>query len=129
MYSVSSSDSSLKPNSTLSHVSVIIPAYNSARFLPEAIESVLKQTYPVLEIIVVDDGSIDNTKEVCQNYPTVKYIYQKNQGVSAARNTGIYAATGDYLILLDADDTKLVSIAFITIQKLALFLVVMNINQ
>ena len=86
------------------HVSVIIPAYNSARFLAEAIESVLGQTYPVFEIIVVDDGSIDNTKEVCINYPMVQYIYHNNQGVAAARNTGIRVSKGEYLLFLDSDD-------------------------
>ncbi len=90
-----------------SSVSVIIPSYNSAKFLPEAIESVLRQTYPVSEIIVVDDGSTDETKQVCDRYPKVKYIYQQNQGVSAARNTGICASKGDYLIFLDSDDRLL----------------------
>jgi amino acid adenylation domain-containing protein len=96
------------PNTiSVSRISVIIPAYNRARFLPEAIESVLSQTFPVLEIIVVDDGSTDETKEVCDHYPTVKYIYQDNQGVSAARNTGIKLSQGDYLIFLDSDDRLL----------------------
>ncbi|BAZ00088.1 amino acid adenylation domain-containing protein [Tolypothrix tenuis PCC 7101] len=88
-------------------VSVIIPAYNSANFLPEAIESVLKQTYPVFEIIVVDDGSTDETKQVCDRYPTIKYIYQSNQGLIGARNTGFEASTGEYILFLDSDDTIL----------------------
>jgi len=88
-------------------VSVVIPAYNSAQFLPEAIESVLGQTYPPFEIIVVDDGSTDNTKEVCDLYPTVQYIYQNNQGISGARNAGMRASTGENLIFLDADDRLL----------------------
>jgi amino acid adenylation domain-containing protein len=88
-------------------VSVIIPSYNSAQFLPEAIESVLRQTYPVFEIIVVDDGSTDETKQVCASYPTVKYIYQSNQGIAGARNTGMRASKGEYLIFFDSDDCLL----------------------
>jgi amino acid adenylation domain-containing protein len=88
-------------------VSVVIPAYNSSKFLPEAIESVLNQTYPDVEIVVVDDGSTDATKVVCDRYPTVKYIYQHNQGVSMARNTGIRISQGAYLIFLDSDDCLL----------------------
>lgn len=95
------------PNFNHSRVSVIIPSYNRAAFLPEAIESLLSQTYPVFEIIVVDDGSTDETKEVCDRYPTVQYIYQKNQGVSVARNTGIHVSTGEYLLFLDSDDCLL----------------------
>ncbi|GEO05596.1 hypothetical protein AAE02nite_32600 [Adhaeribacter aerolatus] len=85
-------------------VSVIIPCYNHAHFLPEAIESVLNQTYPAIEIIVVDDGSKDNTREIAQRYPEVTYIYKQNQGLSAARNTGIDHSRGAYLVFLDADD-------------------------
>jgi amino acid adenylation domain-containing protein len=90
-----------------SSVSVIIPAYNSGEFLPQAIESVLAQTRPAIEIIVVDDGSTDDTKTICGRYPKVKYIYQSNQGVSKARNTGIGASEGAYLIFLDSDDCLL----------------------
>jgi amino acid adenylation domain-containing protein len=93
--------------SNYSKVSVVIPAYNSAKFLPEAIESVLGQTYPVFEIVVVDDGSTDETKAVCDQYPTVKYIYQANQGVAEARNTGMRMSSGEYLIFLDSDDRLL----------------------
>ncbi len=91
-------------NPMTNKVSVIIPAYNSAKFLPEAIESALNQTYPVFEIIVVDDGSTDNTKEVCDRYPTIKYIYQENQGLIGARNTGFYASKGEYILFFDSDD-------------------------
>lgn len=89
-------------NETL--VSVIIPCYNHGRFLSKAIESVLTQTYSNFEIIVIDDGSTDNTKEIVQNYKEVKYVYQINQGLSASRNTGIDQSTGEYLVFLDADD-------------------------
>ena len=84
-------------------VSVIIPAFNSARFIGEAIGSVLSQTRPAEEIIVVDDGSTDSTRDIVQALP-VKYVYQKNAGPSAARNAGIRAAAGDFLAFLDADD-------------------------
>src|SRR5688500_14994406 len=95
---------SLNPNKKSSLVSVIIPCYNHGHYLQVAIESILQQTYPVFEIIVVDDGSTDNTKIVAQNYPQVKYIWQKNQGLSASRNTGIKNCSGDWVIFLDADD-------------------------
>ena len=85
-------------------VSVIIPTYNYANFLSKAIESVLRQTYQNVEIVVVDDGSGDHTRQVVDSYDTVKYFYQKNKGLSAARNTGIQHAKGNYLVFLDADD-------------------------
>ena len=86
--------------------SVIIPSYNAEKYIHRAIESVLEQTYPVQEIIIVDDGSIDNTKEVVTRYPTnlVKYVFQENQGVSAARNNGVRVAGCDWVAFLDADD-------------------------
>lgn len=83
-------------------ISVIIPAYNYGRYLDECIISVLNQGM-ANEIIVVDDESTDNTKEVVARYP-VKYIWQKNKGLSGARNTGIKAATSEYIMCLDADD-------------------------
>jgi glycosyltransferase involved in cell wall biosynthesis len=85
------------------NVSVIIPAFNSARFMCEAVDSVLRQTRPAEEIIIVDDGSTDDTRVVAAALP-VKYIYQKNAGPSAARNTGLRHATGELLAFLDADD-------------------------
>ncbi|MEX0882819.1 MAG: glycosyltransferase family A protein, partial [Cyclobacteriaceae bacterium] len=85
-------------------VSIIIPCYNHGAYLSDAIESCLKQTYQAIEIIVVDDGSTDNTPEVAQLYPNVKYIYQENQGLSSARNTGIKRSKGGFLVFLDADD-------------------------
>ncbi len=91
----------------INNVSVVIPSYNSANFLPEAIESVLGQTYSPFEVIVVDDGSTDETKQVCDRYPTVRYIYQTNQGVAAARNTGMQVSQGEYLLFLDSDDCLL----------------------
>lgn len=85
-------------------VSVIIPAYNCARYLPAAIESALRQTYPTTEIIVVDDGSTDETPEVLSRYPSIVAIRQKNGGLSHARNQGIGKARGEYIALLDGDD-------------------------
>lgn len=88
-------------------VSVIIPCYNQAHFLSEAIESVLAQTHRDFEIIVVDDGSTDNTAEVAVRYRDVRYIRQPNQGVASARNTGFGESRGKYLVFLDADDRLL----------------------
>lgn len=88
-------------------VSVVIPCYNQAHFLGEAIESALAQTYPHTEIIVVDDGSADNTAAVAARYPQVRLIRQENQGLAGARNTGTHASTGKYLTFLDADDRLL----------------------
>ena len=88
-------------------ISVIIPCYNQAHFLGEAIQSVLAQTFQESEIIVVDDGSPDNTAEVAARYPNVRYIRQSNQGLSGARNAGIRQSQGDYLVFLDADDRLL----------------------
>ena len=85
-------------------VSVLIPCYNQAHFLGEAIESVLAQTYPHLEIVVVDDGSPDNTAAVAARYPGVRYFRQANQGLSAARNTGLRHSIGERIVFLDADD-------------------------
>ncbi len=86
-------------------VSVIIPTYNRARMIGEAIESVLSQAYNDLELIVVDDGSSDETRKVVSNYfPQVNYLYQEHQGVSAARNCGIKHSRGEYLSFLDSDD-------------------------
>jgi glycosyltransferase involved in cell wall biosynthesis len=87
-------------------VSVVIPSYNSARYLGETIESVLTQTYAPVEIIVVNDGSTDATAEIAQSYP-VQYVYQKNGGISAARNTGVFHSRGKYVLFLDHDDRLL----------------------
>ena len=88
-------------------VSVVIPAYNQASFLSEAIQSVLDQTYTNFELIVVNDASLDNTTEIVKNFydPRVKLIaHDKNKGLPAARNTGMRAASGDLIALLDSDD-------------------------
>ncbi|MEI6502137.1 MAG: glycosyltransferase family 2 protein [Armatimonadota bacterium] len=86
-------------------VSVIVPAYNAAGTLTAVLEAVYAQTFPILEVIVVDDGSQDDTAALLrERFPQVKYVRQAQQGVSAARNRGAAEARGDYLAFLDADD-------------------------
>jgi glycosyltransferase involved in cell wall biosynthesis len=85
--------------------SVVIPAYNAERFLAAAIQSALAQSYPPAEVIVVDDGSTDNTLQIAQSFgASVHCISQKNSGASTARNAGIQAARHEWIALLDADD-------------------------
>lgn len=86
-------------------VAAIIPSYNSARYLRQSIDSVLSQTYPVAEIIVVDDGSGDNTRDLVLSYgDRVRYYWQENRGVSAARNRGVRQSSSPWVAFLDADD-------------------------
>ena len=85
-------------------VAVVIPCYNHARYLPDSIGSVLRQTYRASEIVVVDDGSTDETKQVASRYPEVRYVYQENRGLAAARNTGTRNTRSQFLVYLDADD-------------------------
>jgi GT2 family glycosyltransferase/SAM-dependent methyltransferase len=85
-------------------VAVVIPTFNRARYLRDALSSVLAQTRPVEEIVVVDDGSDDDTVAVVGEFPQVVFIRQDNSGPSAARNAGIRAATSDYVLCLDSDD-------------------------
>ncbi len=86
-------------------VSIIIPTFNRAAYIVDAIKSVLAQDVPQIEIIVVDDGSRDNTREVLEPYMgSIRYIRQANKGVSAARNTGVRAARGKFIAFLDSDD-------------------------
>lgn len=91
-------------------ISIIIPAYNAAKYLPDAIRSALDQTYQHIEIIVVDDGSTDNTRQVVEASRAnlrIRFIQQPNLGLASARNTGIRAAQGTLIHLLDADDVLL----------------------
>lgn len=92
-------------------VSVIIPTYNRSNLLSEAIHSVISQSYRPIECIIVDDGSIDNTKDIYNNVVdyiddefSIKYIYQRNSGVQVARNIGTIASTGEFIQYLDSDD-------------------------
>jgi len=103
-------------------VSVVIPAYNAARFLPEAVESVQKQMPPVHEIIIVDDGSTDDTEQVVASRgQDIKYVRQQNAGPSTARNRGIAMASGSLVAFLDADDVW-------TVDKIAEQLAVFHAN-
>jgi glycosyltransferase involved in cell wall biosynthesis len=87
-------------------VSVIIPSYNSAKYLGDAVDSVLSQAFRDFEVIVIDDGSTDNTEALIRGYgEAVRYIRQRNAGVAAARNRGINESRGHYVAFLDADDT------------------------
>ncbi len=85
-------------------VSVIIPLYNGERYIVEALESVFKQDYSPFEVIVVDDGSTDQSATLVKTFPQVRYIYQKNQGNAVARNVGISQARGEFCAFLDQDD-------------------------
>lgn len=92
-------------------VSVIIPAYNCERFISETIESVINQTFRDFELLIIDDGSTDGQKKIIDQFVArdvrVKYIYQKNQGVSAARNNGFKQSQGKFIAFLDSDDVWL----------------------
>ncbi len=85
-------------------VSVIIPVHNSERYLGEAIESVLAQSYRPIELVIVDDGSVDASSTVCKRFTGIRYLYQSRAGAAAARNRGVDAANGALLSFLDADD-------------------------
>jgi glycosyltransferase involved in cell wall biosynthesis len=85
-------------------VSVVIPVYNGERYLSQALDSVLAQEYPRIEVIVVDDGSTDGSADIARGYQAVRYLYQSNAGPAAARNTGIGAASGEFIAFLDHDD-------------------------
>jgi glycosyltransferase involved in cell wall biosynthesis/SAM-dependent methyltransferase len=85
-------------------VSIVIPCFNQAHFVSDAIESARAQRYDKVEIVVVDDGSTDNTSEVVARYNGVRYVHQPNQGLPSARNTGISRSNGQFLVFLDADD-------------------------
>ena len=89
--------------------SIIIPTYNRALILKETLESVLEQTFTDYEVIVVDDGSVDNTRTIVEEFNTekIKYFYKNNEERSVARNYGADKSTGDYLIFLDSDDKML----------------------
>ena len=89
-------------------LSIIVPVYNVAQWLPETVDSVLEQTFRDFELILVDDGSGDGSGEICDSYAEkdsrVRVIHQKNAGVSAARNAGVAAAEGDWIGFVDSDD-------------------------
>src|SRR5215216_1193601 len=97
-------------SATAPTVSVIIPAYNAAKFIGEALNSVYSQTFNAYEVIVINDGSLDtdDLERELKRYPGgLRYIRQENRGAAAARNTGLRAAAGEFIAFLDADDTWL----------------------
>jgi glycosyltransferase involved in cell wall biosynthesis len=85
-------------------VSVIVPCFNQGQYLPDAISSILSQTYRNFEIVLIDDGSTDHTWEVASRYDKIRYVYQENRGLAAARNAGTRESAGSFLVYLDADD-------------------------
>ena len=89
-------------------ISVIVPVYNVERYLPQCLESILSQSYQQLEVILIDDGSRDHSGDICDDYAKrddrIVVIHQKNGGAAAAKNTGLRAATGEYLSFVDSDD-------------------------
>ena len=89
-------------------VTVVIPVYNTEKYLDRCIESIINQTYTSLEIILVDDGSVDNCPQMCDNWcdkdRRIKVIHKENAGLGYARNSGISAATGQYICFVDSDD-------------------------
>ena len=85
-------------------VSIVTPCYNQGHFLRDAIESILTQIYPRIELVVVDDGSTDNTAAVVADYPLARYLRQENRGVAEARNVGFGATKGEFILFVDADD-------------------------
>src|SRR5450631_4215512 len=95
----------------MNKVSIIMPVYNMEQFIRLAVDSVLSQTYLDYELVIIDDGSIDGSKSIAQEYInlfspgiTIIYHYQSNQGLACARNTGIAISSGEYIALLDPDD-------------------------
>src|SRR4030043_683400 len=105
------------------NVSVVIPTYNCGHYISNAIESALSQTIAPYEIIVVDDGSTDNTCEIVKTHKNtgrVKYLFQQNKGLPGARNAGILQAEGEFIVVLDADDEldkKMVSMCLEQVEK------------
>ena len=85
-------------------ISIVIPVYNGALYIKETIESILVQKYNPIEIIVIDDGSTDDTAKIIKQFPEVKYSYQENSGVVRAKNKGLLIATGEFITFIDADD-------------------------
>ena len=89
-------------------ISVVVPVYNVEKYLERCVDSIIKQTYKNLDIILVDDGSQDNSGKICdkykEKYNNIQVIHQKNQGLSIARNNGLAIAEGNYITFIDSDD-------------------------
>ncbi|OAV52719.1 glycosyl transferase family A [Rhizobium sp. WYCCWR10014] len=96
------------PTTSRIQVAVVIPAYNASPYLAQTLQSVIDQTHRALEIVIVDDGSTDDTASICRHFaagdPRIRIVSTENRGVAAARNTGIEASKSDYIAFLDADD-------------------------
>lgn len=89
----------------LPKISVIIPVFNGSNYIASAIQSVLSQNYPHIELVVIDDGSVDQTADIVKSFgPLVQYYYQENRGLGAARNAGVRYSTGDFIAFIDHDD-------------------------
>lgn len=93
----------------MNKISVIIPIYNTGLYLSECIDCIINQTLKDIEIILINDGSYDNSEEIClkykDKYSNIKYYYQENQGASVARNKGLEIASGEFIYFMDSDDT------------------------
>ncbi len=85
-------------------ISVMMPTYNNGKYIKQAIDSIYAQNYNNIEIIVIDDGSTDNTKEILQQYKNIKYFYMEHKGISFARNKALECAKGEYIAFCDSDD-------------------------
>ncbi|EOU2021355.1 glycosyltransferase family 2 protein, partial [Clostridium perfringens] len=87
-------------------ISIIVPVYNVENYLEKCIDSILSQSYKNIELILINDGSLDKSGEICDRYKSdnVKIIHKKNTGLSETRNLGIKASTGEYLMFVDSDD-------------------------
>lgn len=101
-------DSSLKQDSQRKLLSVIIPVYNTADYLTRCVDSLLAQTYPDIEIVLIDDGSTDNSGSICEDYArkhgNIRVAHQKNQGQSKARDNGVAISNGEFITFVDSDD-------------------------
>ena len=88
--------------------SIIVPVYNASKYLKKCVDTIISQTYENIEVILIDDGSTDNSGKICDQYSIndkrVKVIHKKNEGVSIARETGVKLATGEYISCIDSDD-------------------------
>lgn len=103
-------------------ISVIVPIYNAEAYLDNCIQSILAQSWPQIEVILVDDGSEDGSEQIIQRYlkqnPTITAFFQKNQGVSEARNAGLRAAKGEYIAFCDSDDTMAPDMLSVLLEKM-----------
>ena len=118
---INNNEKNINMNKNIPLVSVIVPVYNTSRYLDECIQSILSQSYTRLELILIDDGSTDNSLAICQRYESlddrVVVISKKNSGVSSARNIGINSAKGEYILFVDSDDSICENMISIMLEK------------